>query len=209
MRDLLICGRFVINYGDNEMEFGCTGVSILGHEWNALRGTKTVNDAQWHHVVGVYDGRQMYLYSDGELEISANARGNLGINDDPVFIGANSSRSGRESACPSGDLCQDPIRGQTKAVQYSCGAGHGGFRLEISLCSFENKPIRDWKRWGLGMSDVTSILNAIERGDARAMGRLLPLVYEELRLLPPGSDPMSRRVRRSRRPPWSMKHTSA
>ena len=33
------------------------------------------------------------------------------------------------------------------------------------------------------MSDVTRILNAIERGDARATDGLLPLVYEELRLL--------------------------
>jgi len=33
------------------------------------------------------------------------------------------------------------------------------------------------------MSDVTRILNAIERGDAKATDKLLPLVYEELRLL--------------------------
>ncbi|MBN1505397.1 MAG: sigma-70 family RNA polymerase sigma factor [Sedimentisphaerales bacterium] len=33
------------------------------------------------------------------------------------------------------------------------------------------------------MSDVTRILHAIERGDARATDELLPLVYEELRLL--------------------------
>ena len=33
------------------------------------------------------------------------------------------------------------------------------------------------------MSDVTRILNAIERGDARATDELLPLVYEELRIL--------------------------
>jgi RNA polymerase sigma factor (TIGR02999 family) len=33
------------------------------------------------------------------------------------------------------------------------------------------------------MSDVTHILNAIERGDAKATDELLPLVYEELRLL--------------------------
>jgi RNA polymerase sigma factor (TIGR02999 family) len=33
------------------------------------------------------------------------------------------------------------------------------------------------------MSDVTEILNAIERGDAGATDQLLPLVYEELRLL--------------------------
>ncbi len=33
------------------------------------------------------------------------------------------------------------------------------------------------------MSDVTRILNAIERGDAKGTDELLPLVYEELRLL--------------------------
>lgn len=33
------------------------------------------------------------------------------------------------------------------------------------------------------MSDVTRILFAIEQGDARAVDKLLPLVYEELRLL--------------------------
>ena len=33
------------------------------------------------------------------------------------------------------------------------------------------------------MSDVTGILNAIERGEAKATDELLPLVYEELRLL--------------------------
>jgi RNA polymerase sigma factor (TIGR02999 family) len=33
------------------------------------------------------------------------------------------------------------------------------------------------------MSDVTRILNAIERGDAKATDELLPLVYEELRVL--------------------------
>jgi len=33
------------------------------------------------------------------------------------------------------------------------------------------------------MSDVTRILNAIEQGDPKATDELLPLVYEELRLL--------------------------
>ncbi len=33
------------------------------------------------------------------------------------------------------------------------------------------------------MSNVTRILNAIERGDAKAIDEFLPLVYEELRIL--------------------------
>lgn len=36
------------------------------------------------------------------------------------------------------------------------------------------------------MSDVTRILNAIEQGDARATEDLLPLVYDELRILAAG-----------------------
>ena len=35
----------------------------------------------------------------------------------------------------------------------------------------------------MSMTDVTRILNAIEGGDAKATDELLPLVYEELRLL--------------------------
>lgn len=35
----------------------------------------------------------------------------------------------------------------------------------------------------MNMTDVTRILNAIEQGDAKAADELLPLVYEELRLL--------------------------
>jgi RNA polymerase sigma factor (TIGR02999 family) len=38
-------------------------------------------------------------------------------------------------------------------------------------------------RRGVTMSDVTRILNAIERGDVKATDELLPVVYEELRLL--------------------------
>ena len=38
-------------------------------------------------------------------------------------------------------------------------------------------------RHGVAMSDVTRILNAIERGDVKATDELLPVVYEELRLL--------------------------
>ncbi len=47
-------------------------------------------------------------------------------------------------------------------------------------CWFESSPGHSC---GVDMSDVTRILNAIERGDAQATDRLLPLVYEELRLL--------------------------
>src|SRR5512142_184625 len=55
--------------------------------------------------------------------------------------------------------------------------------VEKPALLWENTLIKDSKRWGLGMSDVTRILNAIERGEAKATDELLPLVYEELRRL--------------------------
>jgi RNA polymerase sigma factor (TIGR02999 family) len=50
----------------------------------------------------------------------------------------------------------------------------------FGLCRFKSCPAQCR---GAGMSDVTRILNAIERGDATATDQLLPLVYEELRVL--------------------------
>lgn len=57
------------------------------------------------------------------------------------------------------------------------------------------------------MTDVTRILNAIEEGDAQATDELLPLVYEELRLLADRSYRKSPRAIPSKRPLWSTKLT--
>src|SRR5207244_4274116 len=45
---------------------------------------------------------------------------------------------------------------------------------------FEPSPARCYES---AMSDVTRLLNAVEQGDPKAAGELLPLVYEELRKL--------------------------
>ncbi len=60
-----------------------------------VESQRDVNDGQWHHVVGLYDGRQMALYLDGKLEASVGATGVPAQNDEPVMIGANSSWRGR------------------------------------------------------------------------------------------------------------------
>src|SRR4051812_27513617 len=51
----------------------------------------------------------------------------------------------------------------------------GGQRRRHGLLS------RPWR--GTSMNDVTTVLSAIEQGDPQAAGRLLPLVYDELRKL--------------------------
>ena len=38
----------------------------------------------------------MYFYTDGELDVSTSARGNVKTNDEPLYIGANAEVPGRE-----------------------------------------------------------------------------------------------------------------
>ena len=54
-----------------------------------LSGSRSINDDQWHHVAGVYDGTNMFLYVDGTLDVSMPATGLIPQNSDPLAIGAN------------------------------------------------------------------------------------------------------------------------
>lgn len=69
----------------NALKFTCSGLS--GGE---VRGSQPVNDGEWHHAAGVYDGSRIYLYLDGELDGSAPATGLISTNTSSVHIGDNS-----------------------------------------------------------------------------------------------------------------------
>ena len=65
------------------IEFGC---SSLAPNW--LSGTGVVDDDEWHHVVGVYDGSNKYIYIDGEEDIVGATTGTLsGIVNNNLSIG--------------------------------------------------------------------------------------------------------------------------
>ncbi|MCJ7777062.1 MAG: LamG domain-containing protein, partial [Sedimentisphaerales bacterium] len=79
----------------NCLEFACSGLPVPGSEWSGIFGKSNVNDGQWHHAAGVFDGTQLYLYIDGKLDVSSNAPGKIKVNDEPVYIGENSEMSER------------------------------------------------------------------------------------------------------------------
>ena len=56
----------------------------------SLVSKQKVDDGQWHHLVGVVDGRRAALYVDGELSASADAKP-IAQNSAPVMIGCNST----------------------------------------------------------------------------------------------------------------------
>lgn len=74
----------------NTAAFGTTGLSNVD-----LAGTKEINDGQWHHIAGVFDGTKKYLYVDGVLDNSVEVTGTIAQNDAEVRIGNNSEETTR------------------------------------------------------------------------------------------------------------------
>lgn len=52
---------------------------------------------EWHHVAGVYDGKEVALYIDGEKVASKPASGKMTPSDGPIFIGT------KHPGAPEGD----------------------------------------------------------------------------------------------------------
>ncbi|MHC4103910.1 MAG: LamG-like jellyroll fold domain-containing protein [Planctomycetota bacterium] len=88
--------RIQRNQNEDSLEFACTGLKIpSGAPWGNLYGKRSVNDGQWHHIAGIYDGSKMYLIIDGDLDSSQPASGRINTNNEPVYIGENSENKGR------------------------------------------------------------------------------------------------------------------
>jgi eukaryotic-like serine/threonine-protein kinase len=60
-----------------------------------------INDDQWHHVAGVYDGKVLYLYIDGVLDNSVPAEGKIACNGYPPTIGGNLERKSQSPLEPT------------------------------------------------------------------------------------------------------------
>ena len=52
--------------------------------------TSNLPPKEWTHVTATYDGSEMKLYYDGEVEVEGDAKGKIDKNDVPVSIGRNS-----------------------------------------------------------------------------------------------------------------------
>jgi len=81
------------NDDHSSLSWNCNGLDGLDN--GKLRGYIPVDDGQWHHVAGVYDGTMMYLYVDGVLDNFGPATGLIDTNTEPVYIGENSERTNR------------------------------------------------------------------------------------------------------------------
>ncbi|MHC4739837.1 MAG: hypothetical protein ACYS9Y_13105, partial [Planctomycetota bacterium] len=78
---------------DNAMSFY---VGVSGMPWDGIKAGVGIFDNQWHHVAGVYDGSNAYIYIDGGLDSnSVPCSGSITTNDYDVYMGLNSQSMGR------------------------------------------------------------------------------------------------------------------
>jgi hypothetical protein len=82
--------RLQVTAGAKTVAFSATGVSPHAD----LYGSRSVYDGQWHHVAGVYDGTNMFLYVDGTLDVSQPATGSISQNSLPLCIGQTADSTG-------------------------------------------------------------------------------------------------------------------
>jgi len=52
-----------------------------------------VDDKEWHHIAGMYDGKMIRIYIDGKESASLACSGELEKNTDPLFIGCRAGSS--------------------------------------------------------------------------------------------------------------------
>ncbi|MHC4739309.1 MAG: LamG-like jellyroll fold domain-containing protein, partial [Planctomycetota bacterium] len=66
-------------------------VHVSGMPWDGVKAGVGIFDNQWHHVAGVYDGSNAYIYIDGGLDSNSVAcSGNMATNNWDVWIGESS-----------------------------------------------------------------------------------------------------------------------
>lgn len=69
---------------------------LVGNEYlNAVASSPVLKTNTWHHLAGVYDGKQARLYLDGKLIGSADRAGQLKDNRLPLIIGGDVDNRGR------------------------------------------------------------------------------------------------------------------
>ncbi len=69
---------------------------------SARANSPLLKTGRWHHVAGVFDGREVRLYVDGKLVDSAPARGKRRRNELPLVVGGDVDGKGRGTSLFSG-----------------------------------------------------------------------------------------------------------
>jgi hypothetical protein len=88
----------IVTKGDNSWRLSTFGSQRKFHasvnNWQQLV-VREVAANEWHHVAAVYDGKQVCIYIDGEVDVCKEWTGGIAQNDYEVLIGENAQENGR------------------------------------------------------------------------------------------------------------------
>jgi hypothetical protein len=83
--------RIARNSETNGLQWRCNGPVPTFR----INGVVNVNDGEWHHAAGTYDGATAWLYVDGKLDGTMATAGLIAKNTQKVFLGGNSEQAAR------------------------------------------------------------------------------------------------------------------
>jgi hypothetical protein len=83
--------RIARNSETNGLQWRCNGPTPTFR----INGVVNVNDGEWHHAAGTYDGATAQLYVDGKLDGTMATAGLIAKNTQKVFLGGNSEQTAR------------------------------------------------------------------------------------------------------------------
>lgn len=95
-------------------------VHLDGAYHSAKTSAPALRTATWHHVAGVFDGRELRLYVDGELRARTPGSGERTSREVPLILGADVTGDGRATS---------PFDGSLDEVRLSTVARYGGERF--------------------------------------------------------------------------------
>jgi len=91
----------IVTKGDSSWRLSTLGSQRKFHasvnDWNKLvvDGSAMVNTNEWHHVVMVYNNKEVRLYVDGKLDVTKSWKWGIARNGFDVLIGENAERKNR------------------------------------------------------------------------------------------------------------------
>lgn len=89
----------------------------LAGRYTRAESTTPLKTGQWHHLAGVFDGREVRMYVDGTLRARSAGQGPRTVNRRPIYIGADPNRD---------DAPMSFLTGRIDSVRISTGAAYTG-----------------------------------------------------------------------------------
>ncbi|MEI8290534.1 MAG: LamG-like jellyroll fold domain-containing protein [Verrucomicrobiota bacterium] len=121
--------------------------NMVNSGWKPLDSGVRIDDGQWHHLVGVFDGAGVALYVDGQLTASTNSISIVGSYRYNILIGAHPG----DFLVSGSPNCSEAIQG--RPFYYSYGSAYSTYGSPLTMMN--------WTGFRGAIDDVVIWTNAL------------------------------------------------